>query len=842
MCAVSNTDREFSPGDAIALFEELLEIQNLDQREEKLDTIEQHDPELAAKVRTMIVADQGEALERRHLFEAADESLDEGFRIGPYRVVRRLGRGGMGVVYLAERADEAFEKRVAIKLVRTLGGAEDFEGRFALERRLLARLEHPGITRILDAGTTQDGDAFLAMEFVDGEPLDEYSDRHKLSVAERLVLMCEVCKVAHHAHRNLVVHRDLKPSNIMVTADGRTKLLDFGIAKLIEGGVAGQETLTVAGAQPFTPDYASPEQILGEPVSTATDVYSLGVVLFELLTGERPFHVKTQSPRDLVRSAETRRTELPSRRLSTLGWETAQCRAELRATQPRALERTLKGDLDRIVAKALDPDPELRYASMDRMAEDLESFLKGLPIRARLPTWQYRTRKFISRHRVLVGVGVVVSLLIFGGFGTALWQWQEAVAAGKNAKLAASRMKNTNRFLVSLFEAGNPRWYVDREHKGPDTRIRDVLDEASRRLDSDLATGPVERADLHHVLGDAFLAAGLVDRATSHFDRSSELRLAALGELHEDTARAFYYAAVVSPTLREQISKLRYSVEIEERLDRPSTNYPYALVDGAWRLMLSGQTEQAQLWLDRARAIVERDFPAGHALRNLLVLRDLEMAIFMGDLDRVERAMDLIESPDASFSEISEAQKAALDGYRGRAALLRGQIDDATRLLRSVLRRSRVGADDKPSFGEQLWSARLVQALLLSGEVEEAKQEAEPLRLSNFLEDGSYFAVPTLTALASLDLAHGDSLGCEDFARRAMAVLRREVVVPNLTVAQTQTVLGECLLAAGDHKEAAKVLTESHRRLREILGPESWEVRRVERLITQAGESQSAAP
>ncbi|MCP5044452.1 MAG: serine/threonine protein kinase, partial [bacterium] len=702
------------------------------------------------------------------------------------------------VVYLAERADNAFEQQVAIKLVHALGQGEELTRRFALERQLLARLEHPGITRILDAGTTRDGSAYLVMEYAPGENLDVYCDRLELSLGERLRLVCEVCEVVHHAHRKLVVHRDLKPSNILVTVDGRIKLLDFGIAKLVEREGGESSTQTVAGTQPFTPDYASPEQILGDAVSTATDVYSLGVVLYELLTGERPFRVETRSPGELVKSAELRRMELPSKRFSRLDPDSARRRAALRSSQPRIVEAALTGDLDRIVAKALDPDPELRYTSIDRLADDLQRFLAGLPVRARRATWQYRSRKFISRHRILVSSIVSVSLLILGGFGTAVWQWQEALTAGERAELSASRMQNTNRFLVSLFEAGNPRWNVDRKHKGPETRILDVLEEASRRLDTDLATGPVERADLHHVLGDAFLAVGLGDRATSHFERSSELRQAALGELHEDTARALYYEAVVAPTLRQQISKLRRSIEIETRLERPSSNFPYALIDGAWRLMLAGQIEEASSWLERGRAIVERDFPDAHPLRNLIVLRDLELAILTGRLELTESFPELVASPDASFAETTEIQRAAIEGYRARSALLRGRIEDAILLFRSALARSFKVTENAQGFAAQRWRALLVQALLLSEALDEAEREAEGLNPDDDLESGSYFDVPALLGRANLSRARGNLPGCERRARKAMALIRREVVNPNLIAAQAQTVLGERLLAGGD--------------------------------------------
>ncbi|MCP3996223.1 MAG: tetratricopeptide repeat protein, partial [bacterium] len=340
----------------------------------------------------------------------------------------------------------------------------------------------------------------------------------------------------------------------------------------------------------------------------------------------------------------------------------------------------------------------------------------------------------------------------------------------------------------------------------------------------------------------AFLAVGLGDRATSHFERSSELRQAALGELHEDTARALYYEAVVAPTLRQQISKLRRSIEIETRLERPSSNFPYALIDGAWRLMLAGQIEEASSWLERGRAIVERSFPDAHPLRNLIVLRDLEMAILTGRLELTESLPELVASADASFAKTTEIQRGEIEGYRARSALLRGQIEDAILLFRSALARESKITENAQSFAAQRWRALLVQALLLSEAADEAEREAEILKPGDDLGNGSYYDVPALLARASLYHARGDLPGCEGCARKAMALLRREVVHPNLITAQAQTVLGECLLAGGDSAGAAEILEDSHRLLAEILGPENWEVRRVERLVTSTRHARSDDP
>ncbi len=814
-----------TPESAISRFEELVGLAP-EERAGRLRELEARAPAVAARVRRMFAADRGTPLKRGDLLAAAAGSLDEGARIGPYRVVRELGRGGMGVVYLAERADGAFERAVAIKLVRTLGADADQVRRFELERRLLARLEHPGITRILDGGVTWRGAPYLVMEHVEGEPLTAYCDRLRLSVRRRLELLRSVCEPLLYAHCALIVHRDLKPANILITHQGRPKLLDFGIAKLMEPGLEVGSTLTLVGSRPFTPEYASPEQILGEPISTASDVYSLGVVLYELLVGEVPLRLENPVPGELVRAAERRHTQLPSRRFAQLGTEDGAHRATLRGTQRKALERELTGDLDRILAKALDPDPDLRYASVDQLSEDLRRHLEGLPVRARPATLGYRARKFVRRNRGLVTVTSLIALLVLGGFGCALWQRGVAVEARHRAELEAMRMQSTSRFLVSLFQSGSTRPLLERAHKGPQTPILDVLDEASQRLDQDLTTGPVELSDLHHALGDAFLSIGLRERAAVHLERSLELRRSALGELDEDTARAWYYAASAAPTLAEAIEKFRRSVAIEERLARPSTNYPWALADLAGALTHDGRFAEAAERLEAARAVT-RTLPAGHAARFNRLMREIDLAISRGDL---AGAKSLLGATGELVPFDRPYERAFIAGARGRIAWLEGDIQGAVRFLRAARRLSGAPDSDARFTDAPLLAAALARA----GELDEAERLAAALRAEEPARDPTYWDAAGLTALAVVDLAQGRAAGCERRARAAVEVLEQGVARPTLRLAEARETLGECLLAAGRPAEAAAPLAASHNGLADLYGPQLAETRRVGDLLRRA--------
>jgi non-specific serine/threonine protein kinase/serine/threonine-protein kinase len=407
------------------------------------------DAELLSRVEALLAASSRRAsfLEEpalhRFMGEApveVDAELELPCTLGPFRLVRELGRGGMGRVYLAEQATETFRRPVALKL---LGWSAPFRERFRAEQRILAALEHPGIARLYDAGTTADGRPYLAMEYVEGSPLTEHCAARRLDLAARLALFRRVCNAVEHAHRHLVVHRDLKPANILVTAAGEPKLLDFGIAKLLqpEGEGAGE---TVAGLRLMTPEYASPEQLAGGPISTASDVYSLGVVLYELLTGERPHRVPTGS----IEEADRIVREQEARRPSTVP------RTGERAHAIPFDRRKLRGELDTIVLQALAKEPSRRYPSAAALAEDLRRWEAGLPISARADTVAYRARKFARRHVAGVAAASIALLSLVGGLAVALWQAREArIERARAERRFADVRELATRFLFGFHDA-----------------------------------------------------------------------------------------------------------------------------------------------------------------------------------------------------------------------------------------------------------------------------------------------------------------------------------------------------------------------------------------------------
>lgn len=357
--------------------------------------------------------------------------------IGPYLIIRELGRGGMGTVYLAERADGVYQKQVAIKLVNQFVNSEMILHRFKAERQILANLDHPNIAGLLDGGTTDDGCPYLVMEYIQGEPIDTYCQNKQLTIKEKIKLFIKVCAAVQYAHQNLIVHRDLKPANILITKKGIPKLLDFGIAKLLEDKANPWQNRpqTQIGLPMMTPEYASPEQMLGEAITTATDVYGLGVILYEILTGHRPYNITQGNFICMAKIVCEHKVMMPSNR------------------NP-ALRSQLQGDLDNIMLLALRKEPELRYQSVQNMASDLQHHLKGTPVRATRNSLSYRLTKFVKRNKLGVSLGGLALFLLFAGIIISTWQWQLSKAEQKRAELHYQEIRSlANSIVFEVTEA-----------------------------------------------------------------------------------------------------------------------------------------------------------------------------------------------------------------------------------------------------------------------------------------------------------------------------------------------------------------------------------------------------
>jgi len=440
--------------------------------------------------------------------ELGERNESQPQRIDRYAIVRELGRGGMGTVYLAEREDGGFRQQVALKVLRRGLDTDDTLQRFVNERQILAKLSHPDIARLYDGGATPSGRPYLVMEYIEGEPITDYCDRNRLEVRQRLRLVLRVTEAVNAAHVNLIVHRDLKPSNILVTDEAHVKLLDFGIAKMLDPSEDAE--LTKTGSYILTPDHASPEQLRGEPITTATDVYQIGVLLFRLLTGQRPFPVERSSPLDLRQLAE--RSTVPKPSTTVVSADAAAEIAAARSSSPSQLRKTLRGDLDTIVTKALAAEPSRRYASAANLADDIRRYLDGRAISAQPDTFLYLTRKFLRRHPSVAPV-VAAAILGVGIYIATLVRYTHQLEQERNtAQLETTRAQEVQRFMVDLFSSADPYLPADKK-LGSEISVVDALAMGAERIQTSLEDRPEVRASILAAIADVYQDLNKADEA-----------------------------------------------------------------------------------------------------------------------------------------------------------------------------------------------------------------------------------------------------------------------------------------------------------------------------------------
>ena len=543
------------------LLDELLELSG-DAREMRLYQMQEQYPELAQELLKMM------DLEKSHPDFMAEPlaNLDNLIpriddEIGPYRLVSLLGEGGMGQVWLAVRSDGLYERRVALKLLRPGLGDAGLRLRFTRERQILARLAHANIARLLDAGIMADGQPYLALDYVNGEPITDYVKRLNLDLRSRLLLFRQVCDAVSHAHANLVVHRDLKPSNIMVTPNGDVMLLDFGIAKLLDHKTGEHTDITQTGHRTFTLHYAAPEQLRGEIISTLTDVYALGVVLYEILAGCKPYSPERKTDAAWEEAILKDEPIKPSQALLKNTVAIAQ-------SHNKRVAKQLANDLDNVVLKALAKDPEARYASVESFKQDLLRYLDGQPVHARADSMGYRAQKYIQRHAFAVAAGVGVSTVLAIALTITSWQANQAFKE-------ANRAEAMQGFVVALFENTGDKANPE------DINVRELLDAGVRRADTELANQPQARAELLGLiarlrsgLGDDREAVRLLDKQAMAFmqldiNTPAELRLESLAVRGHSLRQLGQNAACV----RDLAPYLQVAEDIADKAPKASSDY-----------------------------------------------------------------------------------------------------------------------------------------------------------------------------------------------------------------------------------------------------------------------------
>ena len=747
----------------------------------------------------------------------AEAVSEEGTRLGAYRLESRLGEGGMGVVYLARRDDDQFELQVAVKVLHQTA-SEEVKRRFEAERQILARLEHPHIARLLDGGVTEDGRPYLVMEHVDGLPIDRWCDERRLAVEARLELVVAVCDAVAHAHRNLLVHRDLKPANILVDTEGRPRLLDFGIAKLLAAeGRPPDSGLTRTGVRPMSPAFASPEQVRGEPVTTASDVYSLGVLLYRLLTGASPYRLESDLPHEV--EVAILGQEVPAASEAAIRRRPGHVPedvAEARGTRPRELARRLAGDLDNIVAKALSKEPADRYGGARELASDLRRHLSLRPVVARPHSVGYRLSRFVRRNRVAVAAGstLLVASLAFGGLmGTMALSIARERDAAERERVKA---KAASDFVSDLLADADPTGVLG--PRGADLTVREALDRGADRV-ADLVGQPELKAVHLATMGRVYRSLGLAAEAEPMLEEALALRrelgvgplalvesLDELGGLRQDqgdfgSARALFEEALA--LLREQ--------------DGPLAD-PLGSVLNNLGLLLYRLDE-----FEEAEALLLECLPHARALENPLLLHTA-----LNNLAIVLHAKGDYEGAEPLYRELLSLRRESLPADHPRLAislnnlgvLLRdlGRLDEAERLLTESLEIREVMGERHPMVVPALRNLALLA--FLEGDVERSESLfLAALSISREVDPEHPMVARMLTGVARAELARGDPTAAESRLAEALTIFRARLPADHWRTAYAEAVLAACWLERGEVQRAAPVLRQAHQAIVSRLGP-----------------------
>lgn len=755
-----------------------------------------------------------------------------GQTVGRYQIMREIGRGGMGAVFLAERSDGEFQQQVALKIVRRSFADADLLRRFRQERQILASLNHPNIARLLDGGVTADGEPFLAMEYVEGVRLDDYCDARSLSIAERLKVFLAVCEGASYAHQNLVVHRDIKPSNILVTDEGVPKLLDFGIAKLINPEAEGGTAETVTGLRAMTLDYASPEQVRGLSVTTSTDVYSLGVVLYELLTGHRPHRLKNRRTDEIVRVICEEEPEKPSDRVTQRRGDAEKKTQPVQNVSVSPLRRVsasqLKGDLDNIVLMAMRKEPERRYASVAQLAEDVRRYLDGRPVLAHKDTSAYRAAKFVRRHKAGAGAAVLVALALVGGIVATVWQARRATAQAKiaaaerdRARIEAAKARRINEFLQSIFASADPNWYSSGFGQRGEVKVVDVLEQTGKRIDSELKDEPEIRAELHHTIGTTYQSLGRYEPAQMHFRAALDAYRGLYGERHPEVAEALYYLAASmygGGDYAAALALFRQSLEMFRAIDPNNANVPYLLHDFASLLNGTGETVAAEQAAREGLELARQRYGDEH-VATLSLLSDLGViSETRGDLSQ---AKTFYQTALDTFKRMPNGrmQSAGMLEYLGHLSMLKGDFKQAEAQYREAFDIARQTLNETHPYRINL-QLRLAELHYLQGSYADAEKLATAtldLLRRNAFRNSTY----QLRGLSLLSLIHAKT------NRRARAaVFLREALtlfnsLPDEEKYQDDGLLGEALILLKSEVEARPLLQKKYAFFRRTYGEQN---------------------
>jgi serine/threonine protein kinase/tetratricopeptide (TPR) repeat protein len=823
-----------------SLFEELVDT-GAGDRAERLAKACGDDFELRSSVESLLQSDQRrEDPLLQAIGEAAESLLEDhqdrliGTRIGPYRVVSILGHGGMSTVYRGERDDSQYQQTVAIKVLQHATLHPRLRSRLHSERHILATLDHPSIARLIDSGDLEDGTPYLVMEHVDGESIDTYCDSRTLFVRERLELFIQVCAAVQYAHRNLVVHRDIKPSNIFVTAEGAPKLLDFGIAKLL-APESLSHTLPVTRLQErmLTPENAAPEQVLGRPITTATDIYALGVLLYQLVTGRSPYRLLSYSQLQLERAICMDDPVRPSQMvISKLSGETDADRSRIsdrRGLSPQRLRGRLSGDLDAIIAMAMRKEPDRRYPSVEALADDLNRHLLGQPVRARQGDWRYGTAKFLRRHVLAVAVvgAVFVGLTLFAG--VMVWQNHRIEAARNDTIQERDRAQQVSAFLVDVFSGADPF-----KAQGREMTAKDLLDRGAEKISGNMSLQPEVRAQLLESIALAYRRQGLSERAIPLFEQAVAIRRQ---ERPLDNGHVAVALANLASALTDAGNLISAQAYLEQAVTLSESGGESRAVEtadilvqfGNFALQAKSDPARASELFTRAltiyrNAIGEQNLQVAETLNGLATA-----AVWISDYplaERYQREALTIFQATVPRNHPDNAVALATLGY---ILTQREKYNEAEQVLNEALQieRNVFGTDNQRTAAIEGDLGILYERQGDMRRAIEATQNALNI-VRDRLGASHYMAGYYLDALANLYLKANDLPNAEADARQALAVYAQVLPARHLYVATTVQLLGEILLQRGSAAAAETQLRAALEMNIGLVGPDNWRSARTE--------------
>ena len=746
-------------------------------------------------------------------------------KIGQYRIVKEIGRGGMGVVYLAER-DDQFKQQVAIKLVKRGLDTEEILQRFGAERQILASLNHPNIAKLFDGGMTEDGLPYFVMEYIEGEPLTTYANRNDLAIDDKLKLFRHACAAVHHAHQNLIVHRDLKPGNILVTAAREVKLLDFGVAKLLTSDSDGDATMTEAAQRVMTPQYASPEQIRGQRVTTATDVYSLGVVLYEILTGCKPYRLKDTSPEELGRAiCETepaKPSEARSEPPASVGGALVGKRARHNGKEHSSVHaggpaKSLRGDLDNIVLMALRKDPERRYKSVEQFSDDIKRHLDGRPVLARKDTFSYRASKFAGRNKIAVTATAVVLIAIVTGLVISVWQGRVAARERNAAREEQAKAEELNKFLQSILFVASP------EEKGPDAKVIEVVREAAERLKTEFDSQPTLKAQALLTIGTTYNNLGLGDEAKDILREALRLNGALYGENSKEAGLCMIQLSL--PLLNngrydEAQSLLQNGITAERKFAANSKEL-------ATGLGILGELYVRRAQFDKAKPLLQE---ALRLFDQLAGPNNENSAVMLVSLGRAQHFSGDVTGAEATYLKSVAIYRQLPKRFAGRMAVAQlnlgllltnsGHSDEG---IKTILEADDILTRREASFGEFESKAYLCLAYYNRSDYSAViKYGQRSIKIGRQL--GVTDAADFLNDLKFVGLSltrTGQAREGEGLLREHLATTRRLMPSGSPLIASSEGALGESLIAQNRFVEAEPLVVDSFELLKASQGDKS---------------------